>query len=95
MANHNCETCRTGVPCETIANKDPEECCSCDFAGAELTFRPPRSPFDDCGCYMCDVCFGSLVGNSYHFPNQYKDRTVLKTIAIVGNMILKAIKEKE
>ena len=57
-----------------------------------------------CGCeapviqsderYLCQLCYGSFIGNATQYPRQYENVSLFVSIAQVGNMILDELTDR-
>jgi hypothetical protein len=75
-------------------DKEMIECERCDCVVSHLN----KSNFQDedgNDIMVCDICYGSRVGNILQWPEQYSNDavSVARMIAEVGNMILERMKE--
>lgn len=76
-------------------DEKPTECYSCGFATADLKSYPRRRiPSTDERKWLCGLCASTPAGTAYDYPEQYPDRASIKTICYVGNVLLKAMRER-
>lgn len=81
----------TGAP----VSENPEECEGCHFEMTALKFyegwQGSARKID--GKWLCELCAGTMMGNTLDYPTMYDSATkdVLQAICYVGNVILKAI----
>ncbi len=72
----------------------PDECESCSWPTEKLNEAHGGLDRSD-KVWMCDVCYSTLVGNAYLYPNQYRDSAViLRTIAVCTNMVLAKLEDR-
>ena len=82
-----------------------EQCDYCDFATDELTEIKAYARLDGAGLgtsddkvpwvWLCGVCQGTLVTNSFLYPRNYSDdvHVIGQAINLNTNLILQAIKD--
>ena len=66
-------------------------CSACMFDGKIITYSDPNRESHD----LCEICESSYSGIAYRFPDQYPNElAAIKTIAYVGNLILRELRKR-
>lgn len=60
-------------------------CCGCDVPTAETTVHNQPA-------YMCRVCYETGLGRAFTHPTIVKDAELYKSLAQLGNLLLKEIR---
>jgi len=77
---------------EPLLDADERECDSCGFPEPDGE-QWRNYNFVDKQLRLCELCAGTLIGNSAAYPNQYPERAVLASIAYIGNAIITEIRK--
>lgn len=74
---------------------DEMECDCCSYPG-RLSFFPDTSTegSQTSDLWLCEVCSGTLLSVAEKFPRQCQDPVLYKSIAMLGNILLDAIREE-
>lgn len=76
--------------------KEEDECDSCGFQGPTEAYPRRNHKLGGGGDKrLCVLCAGTHAGNALEYPDQYPNAEAMRTICYVGNVILKAIKDKK
>lgn len=72
------------------------DCDRCDCRVSNLNTSLIKD-HDGSKVMVCDICYGSIVGNILRWPAQYSDDVVAvaRMMAQVGNMVLEKMNERK
>lgn len=75
------------------ADGEPVECECCNYPGRVSVF--PNTPYADGQSRdftLCEVCSQTYLSIAVKYPRQCPDSQLYRSIAVIGNMLLEAIR---
>lgn len=72
-----------------------EECEACGYETELSLFPDWHTEHGREDVWLCEVCANTHLGKVRTYPSQVPDTQLYRSIAILGNMILDAIKEQK
>ena len=79
---------------QTDADGDPVECDCCGYPGRVALFPDTLCESGARDWTLCEVCATTHLSIAEKYPRQCPDVHLYKSIAILGNMLLEAIRER-
>lgn len=75
---------------EIEEEEKPTQCYFCHFDTEELhrSPRPVASRVDAKEVWFCEVCYSTMGGVAFWYPEQFAEKLILRTISYTTNMIL-------
>lgn len=73
---------------------EPIECECCHYPGRLETFPGTMTHRGQRDLVLCEVCANTYLSIAEKYPNQCPDGQLYRSVAVLGNMLLEAIREK-
>ena len=79
---------------------EPIECSCCNYPGRVAKFDQTmvserHHEHNHLDIWLCEICANTHLSVAFKYPDQCPDRRLYTSIAVIGNMLLEAIRKEE
>lgn len=71
---------------------EPVECACCQYPGRVALFEKTPCGRETYDLFLCEVCSQTMLSIALKYPLQCPDPNLYRSIAVIGNMLLGAIR---